>query len=216
MNAKNIKVDIWSDFVCPFCYIGRKKFEEALKETDLWGKVEMNYRSLELDPTKERNKEADPVQQFADKYEMPLGKAQRIMEKTQAKVEAEGLSYNYNKTVAANTFNAHRLNYYAKEFGKSEEVTTKILNGHFAKSLDIGDLEVLSKIGEDVGLNKDEIMKMFHSNQYYLEIENDRKMAEKLNVDLVPTYIINDKHRISGILSSEDYLELLKKVKEED
>lgn len=212
MNEKKIKVDIWSDFVCPFCYIGRKKFEEALKEVDLWNKIEMNYRSLELDPTKDRDKEADPVQKFADNYEMPLGKAQRILEKTQARVEGEGLVYDYSKTIDANTFNAHRLNYYAKEFGKSEEMTRKILSAHFAENLDIGDLEVLSSIGEEIGLNKEKIMEMFNSDQYYLEIEKDRKMAKKLNVDLVPTYIINDKHRISGILSSEDYLELLKKA----
>ncbi len=209
---KKIKIDIWSDFVCPFCYIGRKKFEEALKEFDLWDKVEMNYRSLELDPTKERDKNTDSVQQFADNYAMPLSKAQHIMEKTQETVEKEGLVYNYKDAVSANTYNAHRLNYYAKAFGKSEEITKRIMHAHFVEGLDIGNVEILMILGQEIGLDRKGVLGMLSSDQYSKQIKDDRKIAQELKIDVVPTYIVNDEHRISGVLSSEDYRELLEKV----
>lgn len=209
---KTIKIDIWSDFVCPFCYIGRKKLEEALKEFDLWGKVEMNYKSLELDASKDRDKTTDAVQQFADKYEMPLSKAQHIMKKTQAIVEKEGLVYNYKDTVSASTYNAHRLNYYAKEFGKSEEITKRIMHANFVEGLDIGNIEILAILGEEIGLDRKEVLGMLSSDKYSQQIKDDRKMAEELKIDVVPTYIINGEHRISGVLETEDYRELLKKV----
>lgn len=220
MNEKKIQIDIWSDFVCPFCYIGRKRFEEALIQLSLCeielssvcSKVERNYKSYELDTTKERKIIGDVVEQFAAKYSMPLGKAERVMEKTAEKVEAAGLVYNYKNTISANTFNAHRLNYYAKEFSKDEQMTARLSEAHFVDGLDINDIDVLSTLGEEVGLNKSKIVEMLNSHRYYDELENDKKMAIELNIDIVPTYIINKKHRISGVLSSEDYLEILKKV----
>lgn len=209
---ENIKIDIWSDFVCPFCYIGRKKLEEALKELGLWNKVEINYKSLELNTTRERDVNTNPVQEFANNYAMSLSKAQHILKKTQGKVEKEGLVYNYKDTVSASTYNAHRLNHYAKEFGKSEDLTKRIMHAHFVESLNIGDIEVLSALGEEVGLDKNEITRMLNSDKYSKEIADERIVAEALKIDIVPTYIINDKHRISGILSSEDYRNFLNNI----
>ena len=212
MGEKMIKIDIWSDFVCPFCYIGRKKLEEALGELGLSEKVEKHYRSFELDRSKERKNGGDVVYQLATQYSMPMGKAERVMEKTADKVEAEGLVYNYKKAISANTFNAHRLNYYAKEFGKDEEMTSRILEAHFVHGLDIANIEVLATLGQEIGLDKTQISAMFESDQYDTEIQNDKKMAIELKIELVPTYIINDQYRIEGILSSEDYLEFLNQV----
>lgn len=212
MMKRTMKVDIWSDFVCPFCYIGRKMFEDALREYNLWGKVELNYKSYELDTKKDRDKGADPVRLFAEQYHMPLAKAQRILEKTQARVEKVGLDYNYTKTIPANTFNAHRLNYYAKEFNKQEESNKRIMHAYFAEGLDIGDINILSHLGKDIGLNKEDIMDMFNSNKYYAEMEDDKKLGKELQVDIVPTYIVNSAYRMSGILSYEDYLEMVQKM----
>ena len=207
---EKIKIDIWSDFVCPFCYMGRKKLEEALKALDLWGKVEMTYRSLELDKSLDRD--TNTVRQLAKNYHMPIDKAELVMEKTQAEVEQAGLVYHYKKAISANTFNAHRLNYYAQSLGKGEEMTKAIMQAHFAQGQDISDLRVLANLGEKLGLDPKEIRSMFSSDRYKQEIEADRKMAGQLKIDVVPTYIINDYHRISGALSAEDYRQWLKKV----
>lgn len=208
-----MKIDLWFDFVCPFCYMGDKQFKEALSRFESLKDLEINYRSFQLDTRKPLDKSGDTVENFAKKYNMPLSKAKHIMGKTEKKVESVGLSYNYKDIIPANTFDAHRLNFYAKEFDKDKEMAERIMKAHFADGLDICNPAVLANLATEVGLDKDEVIKMLNSDKYASQIANDRKEAKELKVDVVPTLIFNGKvqHRISGILSLKDYTEFLNK-----
>ena len=207
-----MKVDIWLDFVCPFCYMGDKQFKEALQQFDSLQDIEINYCSFELDQKKERDKASNAVENFAREYNMPLEKAQHIMGKTAKKVESAGLEYHYKNTIPANTFDAHRLNYYAKEYGKDRDLTARIMRAHFAEGLDIGHREVLADLASEVGLNRKEVIQVLNSDQYSSQISHDRERAIALNIDLVPTLIFNNNERISGVLTLEDYTDILKKI----
>ena len=207
-----MKVDIWLDFVCPFCYMGDKQFKEALEQFAPLKDIEINYRSFELDPRKHRDKTASTVETFAKKYNMPLEKAKHIMEKTAKKVESIGLRYDYEKAIQANTFDAHRLNYYAKRYDKDGDMTARIMKAHFADGLDIGDRAVLADLASEVGLSREEVTLLLNSDQYSPQIAQDRERAIALNVDVVPTLIFNDHERIAGVLSLEDYIDALNKM----
>jgi len=210
-----MKVDLWFDFVCPFCYMGDKQFKEVLNRFESLKDLEINYRSFELDIRKHRDKGGDTVTNFAKQYDMPLAKAKHIMEKTKTKVESTGLTYEYQDIIQANTFDAHRLAFYAKEFNKDKKMTERIMKAHFADGLDICDQTVLADLASEVGLDKESVIKMLNSDQYEAQIANDRKEAKELKVDVVPTLIFNGKeqHRIAGVLSTEDYTEFLNKIK---
>lgn len=210
-----MKIDLWFDFVCPFCYMADKQFKETLNRFDSLKDLEINYRGFELDTRKHRDKGGDTVANFAKKYDMPLSKAKHIMEKTARKVESIGLTYHYEHIIQANTFDAHRLNFYAKEFNKDKEMTERIMKAHFADGFDICDQTVLADLAHEVGLNKQDVLKMLNSDKYESQIANDRKEAQELKVDVVPTLIFNgqEQHRISGVLSLEDYTEFLNKIK---
>lgn len=206
-----MKVDIWLDFVCPFCYMGDKQFKEALNQFESLKGIEINYRSFELDPSKDRDKTIGAVEGFAKKYQMPIGKAEHIMGKTAKKVEGAGLAYRYKEMVPANTFDAHRLTYYAKESGKDQAVVEKILKAHFVYALDIADKEVLASLASEAGLNKEEATAVLNSDKYASNLAHDKKAARELGVDVVPTLIFDNGERIAGVLSPEDYAEALKK-----
>lgn len=212
-GGKDMKVDIWLDFVCPFCYMGDKQFKEALNQFESLKDIEINYRSFELDPSKNRDKTISAVEDLANKYQMPIEKAKHIMEKTVKRVQDAGLAYRYKEMVPANTFDAHRLTYYAKESGKDQAVVEKILKAHFVYGLDIGDQGVLANLASEAGLNKEETIAMLNSHKYASNLAHDEKVARELKVDVVPTLIFHNGERIAGVLSPEDYVEALKKVK---
>ncbi|NMA83740.1 MAG: DsbA family oxidoreductase [Epulopiscium sp.] len=208
-----MKIDIWSDFVCPFCYIGKKVFETAVKKFDYANSIKINYKSFQLDSRSKRDRGFDVVQDLADNYKIGREQAQKMIEQAVTLAEAVGLVYDYKNMIPANTFDAHRLNYYAKEVQKDKEITERLLHAHFAEGLDIDDHSVLSQIAKEAGLDKEKTLLMLQSDQYSAEVEKDQKTAQELKIEVVPTYIFNDKYRISGAQSLDDFLNMLNKAK---
>lgn len=207
-----MKIDIWSDFACPYCYAGMKKFRRALNQLNLSGNIEVNFRSFQLNPSLKHGDYPDFIGLLADSYMVSREKAIGMIEKSVAFVNAEGLVYDYKKMVPANTLDAHRLTYYAKDFQKDTLLSDRLFKAHFAEGLDLGNRDTLGKLAEEVGLNKAEVLDMLNSSSYLEEIKKDQLEANKLNIDVVPTFIINDETRVAGALSSEDFLKALHAV----
>lgn len=209
-----MKIDIWSDFSCPYCFAGMKKFQRVLSELEHLNKIKINYRSFQLYPDLKHGDYPDSIQLLADSYIVSREKALDMMKKSIAFVNDEGLVYDYKNMVPANTLDAHRLTYYAKQFQKDTALSNRIFKAHFEEGLDIASRSILGDLAEEVGLDKTKVLDMLNSHSYLeekisKEIEKDEADAIKLNIEVVPTFIINDETRIAGVLSSEDFLNAL-------
>lgn len=209
-----MKIDIWSDIACPFCYIGKRNLELALNEFDLKDEVEVVYHSFQLDPNAKKEGKKDSVEQLANKYGSTIAQAQQMIDRVVSMAKDVGLDYNYDVLINTNTLDAHRITHFAMKFHKQKEMVEELFKAHFIEGIDIGDIDELSNIGVRVGLDGDEIKKVIDSNEFYSEVDSDKYMAVQYEIRSVPFFIFNNKYSISGAQPKEVFLETMKKAKE--
>ncbi|GGF99052.1 DsbA family oxidoreductase [Paenibacillus abyssi] len=207
-----MKVDIWSDFMCPFCYIGKRRFEAALERFSNKDDVEVVYRSFELDPNAKRDVDFDVHDMLASKYGMSRERAMSMNDDLTAQAQAVGLTYHFNTMILTNTFDAHRLAHFAAKHGKMTEMTERLLKAYFTESKHIGDHETLAALAEEVGLDKHEAAQMLAGDDYTKEVRADEQEAVNLGIRGVPFFVINNKYAVSGAQSSEVFLQALEKA----
>jgi predicted DsbA family dithiol-disulfide isomerase len=211
-----MKVEIWSDFVCPFCYIGKRRFEAALERFSNKNNVEVVYRSFELDPNAPRNVDYDVHEMLASKYGMSREKAKAMNDDMTRQAQSVGLTYHFDTAVVTNTFDAHRLAHFAGRYGKAQEMTERLLKAYFTDSRHIGDHETLAALAAEVGLDKDEAARMLAGDEFTKEVRHDEQEARRLGITGVPFFVINQKYAISGAQPSEVFVEALQKAWDED
>ncbi|GIP34487.1 DsbA family oxidoreductase [Paenibacillus sp. J2TS4] len=211
-----MRVDIWSDYVCPFCYIGKRRFEMALNQFPHRDQVQVVYRSFQLDPNTPRDVEGDMHQVLADKYGMSREKAKAMNEQVAEQARGVGLDYHFDTMLPTNTRDAHRLTHYAKQHGKMSEMTERLLHAYFTESLHIGDHPTLAKLAAEVGLNADEATAMLSGDEYAVNARQDQEEAARLGVSGVPFFVFNNKYAVSGAQSSESFAQVLNQVWEEE
>ena len=209
-----MKIDIWSDIACPFCYIGKRNLETALKDFKSEDEVEIVYHSYQLDPNAKKDGNRSSVQELADKYGSSMEQAQKMIDRVVSMANDVGLHYNYDAVINTNTLDAHRLSHYAKKFNKDKEIVEELFNAHFIEGLDIGDIEVLAKLGDRVGLDSDDIVKVLNSDEFNSEVDEDKYMARQYEISSVPFFIFNNKYAISGAQPPEAFLETMNKASE--
>lgn len=207
-----MKVEIWSDFMCPFCYIGKRRFEAALEQFSNKNEIEIIYRSFELDPNAERNVNHDVHEMLAKKYGMSLEQAKSMNNDVAGQARALGLEYHFDTMILTNTFDSHRLTHFAAHYGKMHEMAERLFSAYFTESKHIGDHETLSALAEEVGLDKNEAARMLAGDEYTKEVRADEQKAVQLGIRGVPFFVINDKYAISGAQPSEVFLEALQKA----
>lgn len=210
-----IKVEIWSDFVCPFCYIGKRRFEAGLEQFENKEHVEVIYKSFELDPNAQRDGNPNVHDMLAMKYGMSREQAIANTKQITEQAKAIGLEYHMDETVQTNTFDAHRLAHYAASQGKGEEMTERLLKAHFTDAKHLGQLDTLADLAAEIGLDRDEAYRMLASEEYTKEVRTDEEEARQLGVRGVPFFVINRKYGVSGAQPSELFLDALKKAWEE-
>lgn len=209
-----MKIDMWSDFACPFCYIGKRNLERALSEFDYSGEIDLVYHSYQLDPNAKKEGKKDSVEGLANKYGSTRDQAQQMIDRVVNMAKDIGLNYNYDDIINTNTLDAHRLSHYARKLNKDKEVVEELFKSHFIDGLDIGDIEELGEIGQRAGLNKEEVIEALNSEDYHSEVESDRYMASQYEISSVPFFIFNNKYAISGAQPVEAFLQTLKKASE--
>lgn len=207
-----MKIDIWSDFACPFCYIGKRNLESALKEFDSQDEVELVFHSYQLDPNAKKGGQINPVDELAKKYGTSKERAQEMIDRVVNMAKDVGLNYNYDKLISTNTLDAHRLSHYAKKENKDRELVEELFKAHFIEGLDIGDLEVLAELGARVGLDREEIKSILKSEEYYSEVDLDKYTASQYQIRSVPFFIFNNRYAVSGAQPVEAFLETLTKA----
>ncbi len=211
-----MKVEIWSDIVCPFCYIAKRKFENALAGFDQKEKVEIVWRSFQLDADLKQIKGQSAHEYFAIRKGDTLEKAKEMHAYMTAVAKEVGLDYNYDTAIVNNTLNAHRLSHLAKKHGVQNNIEEALFAAYYTNGKDIGDVETLTKIGVDAGLNKAAIDAMFATDEYADEVRIDQNSAKQIGVDGVPYFVFNDKHTISGAQPTYIFKEMLEKVWNEE
>ncbi|MBD7913352.1 MULTISPECIES: DsbA family oxidoreductase [Clostridium] len=211
-----MKIEVWSDFVCPFCYIGKRRLEIALNKFKHKDEVEVIFKSFELDPGAKKKYDENIHELIAKKYGIPLEQAKGSNAKLVEQAKEVGLNFNFDDLIPTNTFDAHRLSHYAKTEGKMNELAERLLKAYFVDSLNLSDHKVLAVLAGEVGLNEEEALKVLESEEYGTNVRNDEKTASKLNITGVPFFVFNNKYAVSGAQPPELFLEVLEKVKAEE
>ncbi|MCM3714700.1 DsbA family oxidoreductase [Halalkalibacter oceani] len=210
-----MKVEIWSDFVCPFCYIGKRRFEQALKLFPEREQVEVHFRSFQLDPDVPPGSKQTVYEGLALKYGTTIQQARDMCERVAGQAKEAGLTFHFDTAVSANTFHAHRLHHFAAKMGKEKELAERLLQAHFSDSINIGDKARLLELAEEVGLEKAAAEQVLAGDDYGAEVKSDIEQAAKYGIRGVPFFLFNEKYAVSGAQPSEAFLQALHKAAEE-
>ena len=211
-----MKVEIWSDIVCPFCYIGKRKFENALKNFEQKDSVEIIWRSFQLDPEMKPVAGQSVHQYLANRKGVTLEKGREMNDYMSGLAKEVGLEYNFDEAVINNTLDAHRLLHLAHKHGVQNELKEALFVAYYTERKDTGDLETLVSIGESAGLNADELRTILKSDVYAAEVRLDQQRAQEVGAQGVPYFVFNDKYAVSGAQPTDVFEQVLNKVWEEE
>lgn len=211
----NIEIEIWSDIVCPFCYIGKRNFEKALSESGMEQQVHVTWRSFELAPDTQTDPSRDIYTYLAERKGWSEEQSQQIHGQVSETARAAGLTYNFDNMFPMNSFRAHRLLHLAKEQGVQGEVKECLLSGYFTESKNIDDEQTLRNIGRDAGISSEKLDELFNSDVYSDEVRNDIELARQFGVQGVPFFVIDRKYAVSGAQPVEAFKQALAEVAKE-
>ncbi len=207
-----MKVEIWSDVVCPWCYIGKRRFEAALARFEHRDDVDVVWRSFELDPSAPRERAVDLAEHLAAKYGQTLEQAQGMQAQMTAAAAAEGVTFRFDLARAGNTVDAHRLIHLAGERGVQDAVKERLLLGYFTEGAPVGDAETLVRLAAEVGLNADDARAVLASDAYTEQVRADEREAAALGIRGVPFFVVNRRYGVSGAQPADVLLEVLEKA----
>jgi predicted DsbA family dithiol-disulfide isomerase len=207
-----IKVDIWSDVQCPWCYIGKRKFEKGV---EIFGQpVEIEYHSFELAPDTPVDYEGDPVQYLSERKGIPVDQVHQMLERVTSTAESVGLHYNYDAVHQTNTIKAHELLHYAKAHGKQLEMKERLLKAYFIEGEHVGKSENLSTLAAEVGLDPDGVLRSLTEQEFLPAVKADMAQAQEYGINGVPFYVIDGKYGISGAQDAQTFAAALTEAAE--
>ena len=193
-----MKVEIWSDVMCPFCYIGKNNFEKALEKLPFKDQITVEWKSFQLDPTLDPTKTQNTLEYFKEKKGFPDAQAQQMIGQVAQMGKGAGIDFNFEKALITNTFAAHKLLHLAKKYDKSNEMEEALFVTHFIDGENIGDLSTLVSLAESLGIDKEEAERMLTSDEFNDDINQDICEAGAHGVTGVPFFILNGKYAVSG------------------
>jgi len=208
-----MKVEIWSDVMCPFCYIGKRRFEKALKAEGV-DDVEIIYRSFLLDPELATDPNKNVTEHLAEKKGISIDEAQKLNDYVTKMASEEGLNYDMENAIVANSRNAHRLLHFAKSKGKQAEFKEALLKAYFEEGKNIDKMDSLKSIGASVGLDEEEVGKVYNSADFTENVIEDIQRAQQIGVRGVPFFVFNEKFALSGAQPLDTFKQAIQKVKE--
>lgn len=211
-----MKIEVWSDFVCPFCYIGKRKMESALENFTHKNDVTIEYKSYELDTDAEKKPGMKMHELLAKKYGMTVEKAKQMNEDIGKQAAEVGLTYNFDDMQHTNTFDAHCVAKFAGKQGKGKEMTERLLHAYFTESKLISDHTTLIELAGEVGLDVNKTANVLKSDMYATHVREDEEQARQIGVQGVPFFVFNEKYAVSGAQSAEAFSEVFEKVWEEE
>jgi predicted DsbA family dithiol-disulfide isomerase len=193
-----MQVEIWSDPVCPWCYLGKRRFERALESFDHRDEVTVVYRSFELDPSAPPGATSPTVERLADKYGMTAGQADDAQRQMEQRAAQDGLEFRMDGLRSGNTRDAHRLLHLAKAHGVQAELAERLHRAYFTEQASIFDHSSLTELAVQAGLDRDDVIRVLGSQEYGDAVDTDEAMAQALGANGVPLFVIDRRYGISG------------------
>lgn len=203
-----MKIMFWSDYACPYCYIGEARMRKAVAELGLEGKVNYEPRAFELDPGAHSEVQSDTATRFAAKYRLPLPQAVAQIEHISSLGRSEGIDFKYATTLYTNTFNAHRLMKLALSINDPEiaaKTNELLFAAYFTKNLKLADPGTLEAVGKEAGLNAEEVIDLLKTDRFGAEVREDERAAAERGVHGVPYFVFEDGFTVPGAISTEDF-----------
>lgn len=197
-----MKIQIWSDFRCPFCYIGKRNLEKAIE--DLEGTFEIEMMSYELDPNFVPDGKS-MVESLADKYGISMEDAKANQKRVIDMAKQAGLNYDFDSLIDVNSLRVHKVFQFAKTKNLGNPFAERVLSAHFEQGLDMDDLETLITLGTEVGLHAPDIQHAFESDEYLYSVKQDVQWAQMVGVKGVPHFVLDNAVSLSGAQSPETF-----------
>jgi predicted DsbA family dithiol-disulfide isomerase len=202
-------VEIWSDIACPWCYVGKRRFEQALEAFEHRDDVQVRWRSFELDPTTPRAVEGERAARIAEKYGTTVEQAREMEQRMVDTAAAEGLDFRFDIARSGTTFDAHRIVHLAQEHGLQDAMKERLLRAYFTEGELMSDREALVRLAGEVGIEEDEVRVTLGADRYAAEVRDDERTAAQLGIRAVPTFVIDRALGASGAQPPSELLALL-------
>lgn len=207
-----MKVEIFSDVVCPFCWIGKTQFELALEQFEGDEDVEITYRSFELDPNMSKTSNKSVIDMLVEKYSVTREQAIESNMRVKESAAKVGLEFNIDNAKAVNSLDSHRLIHFAQQQSKGPQAFDLLHQAYFRDGKDINDIEILCAVAEHLELDVEMAKAMLETDELTQEVRADEQRARELGVTGVPFFVINDEYGISGAQGTEQFLAALKQI----
>jgi predicted DsbA family dithiol-disulfide isomerase len=207
-----MKVEIWSDVVCPWCYIGKRRFERALARFEHADEVEVQWRSFELDPSAPRVQAEPHATRLARKYGVSPAQVEAMDARLVGEATKEGLDFHLAESKGGNTFDAHRLIHLGAERGCAGEVEERLMSGYFTEGAAIGERAELVRLAVDVGLDEAEVKAILASDRFADEVRADEARARAFGISGVPFFAIDERYGVSGAQPADVLLDVLRQA----
>ena len=211
-----MKIEVWSDYVCPFCYIGKRTLEKALKHSGFESQAEISFKAYQLDPAASVNSQVSTYEYLAKKMGQSVEEAKEMTKGVAQHARTVGLEYDFDNMVQTNTFAAHRLVKWSEPFGKSAVLTENLMHGYFIEGRNVGSSEVLLDIAETSGLPRADAQGILSSDRFSEDVEMDIVEAGQIGIQGVPFFVVNRKYAISGAQPLDSFVEALGQIAEEE
>ncbi len=210
-----MQIDIWSDIACPWCFIGKRRFERALAAWEHRDEVTVTWHSFQLDPALPEHYDGTEAEYLASRKGMAVQQVRQMFEHVSAQAAGEGLRYDFDRLVVANSLRAHQLLHLAKEQGPgaADAVKDALLSAHFEQGRDIGDVETLVAIGAEAGLDALEIRAALADERFAPAVRADIEQAQQLGVTGVPFFVFDMRLGLSGAQPAEVFAHALEQAR---
>lgn len=213
-----LRVDVWSDVACPWCYVGKRKLAAAIAELPDAAEVDVTWHAFELDPNAPRTQEPRQVSwatRLARKYGKPLREAEIMIERMVEVGKAEGIDFRFDLMKPGNTLDAHRLNHLARLRGRQEEMNERLMRAHFTEGESMSDPDALARIAIGAGLDAAEVDTVLSSDLYAKQVREDEAEAAEIGIRGVPFFVFGEKYAVSGAQPKESLLAVLERTSAE-
>ena len=205
-----LRIDVWSDVVCPWCYIGKRRLEAALDRFEHTGEVEVHWHSFQLDPSHPKGERRPVFETLEQKTGAPPAQVRAMTRQVTELAAAEGLSYDLERAVSVNTIDAHRLSHLAAAHGLGDQMHERLLRAHLCEGETVDDPDTLVRLGTEIGVPEDEIVRTLNSDAYADAVQADFDEARRYGATGVPFFVLNRTYGLSGAQPTETFLSALR------
>ena len=207
-----MKIEIWSDYACPYCYIGKRYLEQALAEFEHANRVEVIYKAFELDPSAANEATTTTLGRIEYKYGKSKTQAQHMIDHIVVMGASVNLDMRYDSVQYTNTLDAHRLTKFAALYGKGLEMSERLFNAYFTRNLPLADKSVLIEIAAELGLDRVQTQAMLASDAFVKDVRADENHAREIGIRSVPHMVIDGQHNLAGAQPKNHLLTTIREV----